>query len=435
MTNSKRFLRSSVSALLGAAAMVPALATAQPAPATPPVAPATPAPVAAPVETPAPAPAATAPAAAPIALAPAPAAPVVAPPPAPAEPPLPSKLSVGSGGGAWQPGALLQFWIDWSRQNEKVPGKSVPVADEKTLTFRLRRAEVKVKGDIVPKLVGYQVMIDPARALEVNQAKVAAPNGTDTVTVAQPPVDASGKFSALTILNDFFITFQSDYADVSLGQFKIPVSYEGYNSASKILFPERAPVARLYGDKRDMGLRIEKKLGDYFGYSAGLFNGTGQNRLDDDTEKDGALRLEGYLEGATVAAVGYTTLGKRQKASRDRVEVDVKYDAHDAYLIGEYIHAWDTKGGGKAVEGHGGYVEAAYTLFKHLQPMVRVGDVEPDMDKPGDHYWHYEAGVGWLLQKNEAKLQLALAIFDPTNPSPPTNPKRTELILAAQAGF
>jgi phosphate-selective porin len=255
------------------------------------------------------------------------------------------------------------------------------------------------------------------------------------VVAAQPPVDAAGKFSPLTILNDFFITFQSDYADVSVGQFKIPVSYEGYNSASKILFPERAPVARQYGDKRDMGIRVEKKLFDHLGYSAGLFNGSGQNRLDDDTEKDGALRLEGYVEGATIAGVGYATLGKRKKSSRDRLELDVKYDAHSVYLIGEYIHGWDTKGGGKAVEGNGTYVEAAYTLFDHLQPMVRFGDVDPDMDKRGDHFWHYEAGVSWLFQKNEAKLTLAGAIFDPTHPTPPTNPKKTEVILAAQAGF
>ncbi len=389
------------------------------------------------------------PASQPFAPAPAPPAPAVAAPsppvsePAAAAPsppvsepaPAPSKLSAGSGDGSWQPGALLQFWVEWSRQNQKVAGKLVPVADENTLNFRLRRAELKVKGDIVPKLVGYQLMIDPARALEVNQVKVASATGTDAVAAAQPPVDAAGKFSPLTVLNDFFITFQSEYADVSVGQFKVPVSYEGYNSSSKLLFPERAPVSRHYGDKRDIGLRVEKKLFEHLGYSAGLFNGTGQNRLDDDTEKDGALRLEGYLAGATVAAAGYTTLGKRRKSSRDRVELDVKYDAHSAYVLAEYIHGWDTKGGGKAVEGHGTYVAAAYTLFGQLQPMLRVGDVEPDMDKKGDHFWHYEAGVAWLLQKHEAKLTLAGAVLDPTHPSPPTNPKKTQVILAAQAGF
>jgi hypothetical protein len=317
----------------------------------------------------------------------------------------------------------------------KKAGNPVPVADEKTFNFRLRRAELRVKGDILPKLIGYQVMIDPARALEVNQVKAAAAGGTGTVTAAQPPVDASGKFSPLTIMQDFFITFQSDYADLSVGQFKIPVSYEGYNSSAKTLFPERAPVSRYYGDKRDIGLRLEKKLGDHFAYSAGLFNGNGQNKADDDTDKDGALRLEGYIEGLTVAGVGYTTIGKREKSSRDRLEADVKYDAHNLYVIAEYIHGWDTKSGGKASEGHGAYVQVAYTLFDHLQPMVRVGELEPVMHSAGDHFWHYEGGAAWLFNKNEAKVTLAAAHYDPTTQNPPTNPKRTEVILAAQAGF
>ena len=45
-----------------------------------------------------------------------------------------------------------------------------------------------------------------------------------------------------SILQDVELTYLSDYADVSIGQFKIPISYEGYNSASKLIFPERALV-------------------------------------------------------------------------------------------------------------------------------------------------------------------------------------------------
>ena len=444
MTTTRHFLRTGLPSF-GLASLMAASTLAQPAPgnpaagpgSTPAVAPA--APPAAPTPAPtavtgsataaAPAPAVAPTASAPVSVTAAPAS--IAPAPAPTAPAAepPNQLSVGSGGGYFQPGALLQFWIDFSHQDMTPPGQTVPVGDEKTFMFRLRRAELRVKGDIIPKKIGYSVMIDPARALEVNQVKV------DSVPLAQPPLSADGKFSPLTILADYFITFQTDYADVSVGQFKIPLSYEGYNSASKILFPERAPVARLYGDKRDMGIRVEKKLWDHFGYSAGIFNGTGQNKLDDDTEKDGALRLEGYIEGLTVAGVGYTTIGKREKSSRDRLEADLKYDAHNVYVVAEYIHGWDTKGGGKASEGHGAYVEAAYTLFDHLQPMVRVGDVEPVMHKAGDHYWHYEGGLAWLFLKNEAKLQLAASHFAPTTPNPPTNPRRTELILAAQAGF
>jgi hypothetical protein len=80
-------------------------------------------------------------------------------------------------------------------------------------------------------------------------------------------------------------------------------------------------------------------------------------------------------------------------------------------------------------------VQAAYTFFNRLQPMVRFGEVEPNMDAAGDHFRHYEGGLNWLFQKHEAKVGLAVAYYDPTNPSPPTNPKRLEGILAVQAGF
>ena len=51
--------------------------------------------------------------------------------------------------------ALLQFWIYGADQDE-----------DETFTFRIRRAELRVKGEIVPKQIGYQIQIDPARALE-----------------------------------------------------------------------------------------------------------------------------------------------------------------------------------------------------------------------------------------------------------------------------
>jgi hypothetical protein len=311
---------------------------------------------------------------------------------------------------------LLQGWL-FAADEDK----------DQTLTFRLRRAELRVKGDIVPKTIGYQIMIDPARILEPEETEIPVEGGGGGSTTVLQPTDGRA-----TILQDFFITFMTDYADVSIGQFKIPLSYEGYNSSSKILFPERALVSRALGDRRDLGLRIEKKLGDYFGYSAGLFNGNGQNRLDDDSSKDIALRVEGYpIEGVTIAGVGYATIGKRTISGRDRLELDAKYDAHDIYVLAEYIHAWDTENRGPAVEGHGAYLAAAYTLFGHLQPMARLGFIEEDLDTDGDRVRHYEIGAAWLFQKTEAKVGLALGHFVPA----PSLPTRTEGTLAAQVSF
>lgn len=416
-------------------------AAAQPvAPAAPPAAQPAPAPAPTPAPAAAAAPApviieqAPAPAPAPVVLTPGPVVVVPPVPEAPEEKPkAPKALEVGSGGGDWKPGGLLQLWLYGSHQDMTPEGGTAPVADEDTLTFRLRRAEIRVKGDIVPKRVAFSIMIDPARALEMSNRTVSVSGGGGgSVSVAQP----AGGNGPLTILQDIAITFPTDYVDISIGQFKIPLSYEGYNSSSRILFPERAPVARGLGDRRDIGLKFEKKIGEYFGYYAGIFNGAGQNTLDGDTEKDAALRLELYpYEGITVAGVGYTTVGKRKKSSRDRVEADLRYEAHNISFLAEYIHAWTTTRNGPAVEAGGIYAQAAYTFFDHLQPMVRVGSYEPNMDAPNDHFRHYDFGVNWLFQKHEAKLGLSVSVYAPTDENPPSNPKRTEGILAAQASF
>jgi hypothetical protein len=80
-------------------------------------------------------------------------------------------------------------------------------------------------------------------------------------------------------------------------------------------------------------------------------------------------------------------------------------------------------------------IQAAYTLFGHLQPMVRAGEVEPDMDTWGDHYRHYEGGLSWLFQRNEAKITLGVAGYDPTHTDHVKNVAKTEAILLTQASF
>jgi hypothetical protein len=356
------------------------------------------------------------------------AVPVAAPAPAPAPAPAgPDRLAIGKSNGFFQPSALIQIWGFYS--DEPTP----------TSTFRVRRAEVKIKGDISPGLVGYTIMFDPSKLL-FSQTTVPvtgtmpppmAGESAGSVSVLQPGADRA-------VLQDAYITFQSEYADVSIGQFKMPVSLEGYGSAAKLLFPERALVARAYGDKRDLGLRVEKKLGDYFYYLAGVWNGTGLNRLDEDNEKDVGLRLEAYpVSGLTIGAVGYTTVGERDGLVRDRVEGDLRYDANDVFVIGEYIHGWDgakvaqTPGAEPSrAEGHGVYGGLGYTFVKRIQPIVRVGMLDPNLDVSGNRTAHYEFGMNYYLRAQEARISLAASAFDPQQGN-----TRWEGILAAQASF
>jgi hypothetical protein len=435
------------SLVLGQAAPSPQPPAAAPVPVAAPAA--APVPVAAPAAAPEAQPATIIPSepAAPAAATP---APTVAPPPEPipmqapavaelavAQPPVPEaapseppkKLSVGTSG-LFQPGFLLQGWF------------LVDGADKTTTTFRARRAELQMKGDILPGEISYVLMIDAAKVLEpanvdlpvANQSPAASdPKKPETVTAKQP-------VSPVSMLQDVYVTFASEYVDTSLGQFKIPVSWEGYTSSSKSLFAERALASREFGDKRDLGLRLAKTT-KYFGYSAGLFNGAGANNLDADNGKDGALRLEGYpVDGLVLAGVVYGTLWERHKSGhKDRLELDARYDLGPVLIQAEYIHASDALAASKATVAQGFYAAVAVRLLDDkLEPAIRVGyldpnvdtDVDPTLAKGKDEVWHIEGGLTYYIQKQEAKVILDYARFEFDDKT-----ANNEVIAAAQVSY
>jgi hypothetical protein len=437
----------------------PALAQAPAAPAPAPVAAPAPAAAEPPVAAPLPAP---------------PEAPVVTAPIAPDQPATPTpeavkeekpadpdKLAV-SKTGFFQPSANLQVWaiaehLGNARTDKDAWGSS----------FRVRRAEVKIKGEIIPKKFGYQVMFDPARLLDLkttavnNVTTTTAPDGTVTTTTTSVntlgTAPAYGGSTMLTgastsILQDVQLTYMTDYADFSIGQFKIPVSLEGSGSASKLIFPERSLVSRAFGDKRDIGFKIEKKF-DYFGYLLGVYNGAGQNNIDGNDQKDVALRLEAYpIKDVTLAVVGYTSVGDRKlPGTKDRIEGDIKLEKSNFLLQAEAIRGWDVTGTAAAptkITGQGFYVLAGYTFFDALQPVVRVGSIDPEVGKdegslravagdpkslaPNDEITAYEVAVNYYLKKHDAKVQLSGSFFDPEQRESKTT---FDLILATQIAF
>jgi hypothetical protein len=341
------------------------------------------------------------------------------PPPPPPEPaPLPppaaeeeqgllDRLGVGKTNGFFQPSFTLQVWYFVSK-TETVEGAESQPADS---TFRLRRVEVRAKGEIIPKLVSYFVNFDVAKTtpFAASTVTVAGAEGA-TVSVQQPGADRSP-------LQDIWITLITEYADIALGQGKIPVSMEGLYSASKLLLPERSRVSRFFGDRRDLGLQISKKIGDYFYYQAGLYNGNGQNTTDNDREKDAGLRVELYpIKPLTVALVGYTTIGERDGNARDRLEADLRWDDGTLYVQGEFHNGWDgTPGQPNRRQSRGLHGEAGYIFADHYQPVARIGFLDPNVDEdtlPADSTLNFfEAGFNYMLSGYEARVGGGFSYF------------------------
>ncbi len=297
---------------------------------------------------------------------------------------------------------LVQVWGVFQHQED------IAAPRDNASTARLRRVELKVSGDLVPKKFSFGVMIDAAKTPRFGSATVVTPpeegeTETGTTNVMTPARDNS-------LLQDATITYHGPWFDVTAGQFKTPISYESATSSSKLLLPERAAVVRAYGEQRDVGLKLEKKL-EYVRFVAGAFNGAGLNRIDDNVQKDVALRVEVYpSKELTIAGAGYTSLGQRasQASTKDRLEADVALDVGDLHVQGEYIHGWNGPSG-ERVEGHGWYAALGYTIGKVIQPVVRVGQLDLDLDTDDDAATTVEGGINAFVLKDTVKLQLAYA--------------------------
>lgn len=340
--------------------------------------------------------------------------PVEPPPP----PPNPDKLKV-SKEGFFTPAILLQGWFVADRG----PSGGDATTAANTDTFRIRRAEFHAKGQLIPDKVQYEVHADFAKVLE--------PKSTTIPTT--PPVTIKEPNSRLGVLQDVYLTYLTKHVDVSLGQFKIPVSWEGYNSSGKLLFPERAITSRTFGDIRDIGLRLTKTYKKWM-YSAGVFNGTGANALDNNNGKDVALRLECYpIKGLTLAGVTYDSVfNRKEPGAKDRWELDVRYEKDAILVQAEALMAVDYDASSTKLPGRGFYTSFAYRLANNVQPALRVGAFDPNTDNDDDGSFNVDVGVNYYLQDHNAKLQ---GMFSRTQFTLADKVADNLLVLAAQIQY
>ena len=129
-------------------------------------------------------------------------------------------------------------------------------------------------------------------------------NDTETIDRARLGVDASfyeyfrvrleNDFTSRSGLRDAFIAIRpAPEANVQLGQFKVPFSHEELRSKRYIDFVERAAVVNsTVNPSRDIGAMLYGRLGgDLLQYQLAGMNGAGQNRHDDNSDKDVVARL------------------------------------------------------------------------------------------------------------------------------------------------
>jgi hypothetical protein len=71
-----------------------------------------------------------------------------------------------------------------------------------------------------------------------------------------------------------------------------------------------------------------------------------------------------------------------------------------------------------------------YTFIDRIQPIARVGFLDPNLDTDDNTLKHLEGGLNYLLRSNEMKLSLVAGTFVPD-----TGPHTIEATFAAQVSY
>lgn len=292
---------------------------------------------------------------------------VAAPSPAPAPPPAPPPAPAPT----VKFGGLIQGWY---------AAGDAGFND----TFRIRRAELKVSGEL-PKAFGWVLMIDPAKSLTLSSGAVN---------------------QASRVLQDAFITVAVPHgATLQVGQYRIPLSRDGLEPAAALDTVERALFlsdrARggNYGDIRDIGVSLRGTVGGRYDYNFGVFNGSGESQNDVDREDRKAVvgrfgvRMPGGLRIGGSGAWGGTD---NTASRRNRLGGELLYLRGPVKLAAELMTGSDGP-----IDRRGYYLLGGYRFRPRLEGIVRVDGWDPDTSRDGglaaSNETDYTIGVNYSL--------------------------------------
>lgn len=302
------------------------------------------------------------------------------------------KLDTKSGMGSLEIGTLLQEWYT--------------IDDHAKDNFRHRRLELNFSGKLMDHLK-WKLQIDPSLTRE----------------------DASTK----SILKDAYLAFDGiPHHVVKLGQYKIPLTEEGFRSSALIDTIERSFIARTFSDKRDIGLMGEGKW-KYLDYQIGVFNGDEANRFDSNDQKDFVARFVAkpfpdtpLLKGLQGGTSMYYRATNDSAAEKKRIAVETRYEYGPLSLKTEYLKAQDA-----GVPANGWYAQVGYFILPRWQPIFKIEGFDPNERTPKDKEYDTTIGLNYFLVYPTTKFQFNYVHKDAKDNGTTDN----QLIGAAQYAF
>jgi len=278
-----------------------------------------------------------------------------------------------------------------------------------TNELRPRRARLQVSGTVVKPLK--YVML--AELSSVGKA-------------SQPLLDAYAEYSA------------APEWGLRMGQFKAPMSRQFLISASQKEFVEDSIASEEFKQDRDIGvMAVGAPAGGVFEYQVGVFNGSGKNKPQDNTELLYMARAVfnplgpvpfqesdvGWTESPRLSVGAAGSFNAVELPGATETDPSVSADRYAAggeiafYWQGLFATAegyWrrDAAEGGGEKDELGGYAQAGYFLVpRHLEVGARGAVMREDMDESGADLWEAGGVVSWFFLGHGLKAQLGYAML------------------------
>lgn len=275
-------------------------------------------------------------------------------------------------------------------------------------TLRFRRTELKFTGQINPD-VKWTIMIDPAKTLSLSQTTTMI-NGIPVLTSVSPNQSSR-------MLQDGFITLNYlKNVNVDIGQFKIPLTFEGLQSSATLDTVERALFmsdrARGggLGDIRDFGIQFSGPLGKSINYQMGIFNGTGENQNISDANQEKAVIgrfvvRPSFIKGLQIGGSGaWSNSNAPKNPRRDRAGGELVYSNGRFKLKAEVMGAVDGD-----LHRLGYYTHFGYRATPKVELVFRVDGFDPDRrletNSSNVRELDYVSGFNYYITENRFKFQ------------------------------
>jgi hypothetical protein len=272
-------------------------------------------------------------------------------------------------------------------------------------TFRIRRGELKISSRITPR-ISAAAMFDIAKFQDGND---------------RPSDEVLQEVVLSYLLNENKARGSSHTVDV--GQFKLPIGYEGDQVSSSalqtieraLMFGTRDPFRGGYGDKREAGVRLRGTMGQ-FQYDLGAFNGLGERQNTTSTRDNKAIvgrvgfrpkSIKGLLVGVS-AAQGNTgnSTADAARLRRSLLNAFAAYQRNKWTAQAEYLTAnADTIAGGSVRDVRSYYGSLGYRFTNRLEGVVRYDVFDFTRGAADGEISEATLGLNYYIKGNNAKIQ------------------------------